>query len=71
MRDSRKAQGQTGKIGKETEQTGLDENQLADLARCRAEKAKEAKFAAAVNHKSKKRSGNAHHRNDDRDGFRA
>src|SRR5229473_8372038 len=52
----RKAQGQTGKIGQKTKQSCLDENQFPNLAGSRAKKAKEAKFAASVNHQSKKRS---------------
>ena len=67
----RKAQSQTGKVGQKSEQTGLDENQFSDLPGSRAKEAQESEFAAAVDHKSKKRSGNAHHCDDDRDGFQS
>src|ERR1700737_2946887 len=63
----RKAEGQTSKIGQKSKQTCLDEYQFSDLPGGRAKEAKEAKFAAAVNHQSKKRSGNAHNSDDDRD----
>src|ERR1700732_4738758 len=52
----RKAQRQTGKIGQKSKQAGLDEYQLSNLPGGRAKKSKQAKFAAAVNHQSKKRS---------------
>src|ERR1700674_881479 len=64
-----KAQGQTGNIGQKSKQPGLNKYQLSNLPSGRAKKSKKAKLAAAVNHESKKRSSNAHNRNDDRDRF--
>src|SRR5712692_283765 len=63
-----KAEGQAGKIGQKSKQACLDENQLANLAGSRAKESKQAKLAAAVNHKCQKRPGNAHNRHEDSNG---
>src|SRR5437667_7994990 len=67
----RKAQSQAGKIGEKSEQTGFDENQLANLPRSCAKKSQKAKLASAVNHQSKKCSGNSHHCDNDRDSLQS
>src|SRR5258707_10782319 len=47
-----KSQGNAGKISQKSKQACLYENELANLPASRAKEAKQAKFAAAVNHQS-------------------
>ncbi len=63
------AKGGAGGAREKAEQGGFDENELANLAGDSAEIAKQAEFAAAVDDQREKRSGDAHHRDDDSDGF--
>ena len=67
----RKAQRQTGKVGQKPKQSRLDQDQFANLPVKRAKKAKQAEFAPAVDHQGKKRAGNSHNCNDDRDRFQS
>src|SRR6266436_7873187 len=70
--DERKCESQSHacKIGQKSKQSCFDKNQLANLPGSRAKEAKQAELAAAVNYQSKKRSGNAHDRHYDGNGFR-
>src|SRR5579859_252339 len=65
----RKSESESHEIREQTEQTSLDKNLLAHLAGCRAEKAEQAKFAAAVDDQSEQSTGDAHHRNNHGNGL--
>src|SRR5712675_3644939 len=65
----KKSQNQAGKICQQAKQSGFRENQLPQLFAGCAQITQEPEFAPAVDDQRQKRSGDAHHSDDDSHGF--